>query len=363
MSGPPEIIRPRDWGRETPLPPLGLVPAGSFEPEAVKQLKQEEGVPVYLVFPLGSSREAGNLEDLLGLLRPLYGGLIDQVWIAYGGRRPEGLRRLSAVMPQVRVFPAARRLPPDQEQAPLGKGASMRAFLYNLIMSEGVKQSRAVVAFLDADIRPAYFEPRWVVDPVGAILWFRAAEAAKTVYQRPHGGRLNTMLRSLLALCPHAGVQALQKLAYLLSGEMAGTLKFWLRLPFKTGYGVEILTLLAFALNQLNLEPGTPDLEHLVQVYVGQMDHRHAPLTSTPRKRGLDQMAGTVFYTLMESLMAADLWRWQAPPIKEPRLSIPVPDGPDGEPLDWMEVPLADVTLPPLATLPEVQVHLTPGDF
>jgi hypothetical protein len=363
VSGPPEVIRPQDLGRGARLPALGLVPAGSFEPEAVKSLKQAEGAPVHLVFPLGSVREAGNLEDLLTVLRPLLGDIIDQVWIAYGGRRPEGLRRLSAALPQVRVFPAARRLPPDQEQFPLGKGAAMRAFLYHLVVTEGVTLPRAVVAFIDADIRPSYFDLRWVVDPVGAILWFQAVEAAKTVYQRPHGGRLNAMLRSLLALCPQAGIQALQKLVYLLSGEMAGTLKFWLRLPFKTGYGVEILTLLAFALNQLNLEPGTPDLEHLVQVYVGQMDHRHAPLTSTPRQRGLDQMAGTVFYTLMESLMAADLWRWQAPPIEEPRLSIPVPDGPGGEPLAWMEVPLADATLPPLATLPEVQARLTPGDF
>jgi hypothetical protein len=363
VSGPPEVIRPREHGRGARLPALGLIPTGSFELEAVKHLKQTEGVPVHLVFPLGSAREAGNLVDLLAVVRPLLGNIIDQVWIAYGGRRPEGLRRLRAALPQVRVFPAARRLPPDQQHSPLGKGAAMRAFLYHLVVTEEVTQPRAVVAFIDADIRPAYVNPRWVVDPVGAILWFQAVEAAKTVYQRPHGGRLNTMLRSLLALCPHAGVQALQKLAYLLSGEMAGTLKFWLRLPFKTGYGVEILTLLAFALNQLNLEPGTPDLEHLVQVYVGQMDHRHAPLTSTPRTRGLDQMAGTVFYTLMESLMAADLWRWQTPPIKEPRLSIPVPDGPNGEPLAWMEVPLADATLPPLATLPEVQARLTPGDF
>ncbi len=218
-----------------------------------------------------------------------------------------------------------------------------------------------LVEFIDADIRPPYFHPGWVVDPVGAILWWHAAEVAKIVYQRPRGGRLNTMLRSLLALCPHPGVQALQKLAYLLSGEMAGTLKFWSRLPFKTGYGVETKTLLAFALNQLGLSPGTPDLDHLVQVYVGQMDHRHAPLTSTPRKRGLDQMAGTVFHTLMESLMEVDLWRCQAPPLEPPRLSIPVPDGEGGEPLTWMEVPLADVTLPPLLTCPEVKALLSPG--
>jgi hypothetical protein len=238
----------------------------------------------------------------------------------------------------------------------------MRAFLYHLVVTEPVTHPRTIVAFIDADIRPPYFHPRWVVDPVGAILWFHTVEAAKIVYQRPHGGRLNTMLRSLLALCPHPGIQALQKLAYLLSGEMAGTLKFWSRLPFKTGFGVEILTLLSFALDQLGLAPGTPDLEHLVQVYVGQMDHHHAPLTSTPGKPGLDQMAGAVFHTLMETLIAADLLHWQMPPLQDPRLSIPMSDGAHGEPLAWMEASVADVTLPPLASCPEVQARLALGD-
>jgi hypothetical protein len=361
MSGAPVVIRPPEWDRRGRLPALGLLPAGSFDPEEISRLKQAEGVPVHLVFPLGSAREAGNLRALLLMLRPLVGGLIDQVWIAYGGERPEALRRLTDLFPEVKVFPAARLLPPDQLEAPPGKGASMRAFLYHLVVTENVIQPRTVVAFIDADIRPPYFNPRWVVDPVGAILWFQTVEAAKIVYHRPHGGRLNTMLRSLLALCPHAGVQALQKLAYLLSGEIAGTLNFWSRLPFKTGFGVETLTLLSFALDHLDLAPGTPDLEHLVQVYVGRMDHRHAPLTSTPRKRGLDQMAGTVFHTLMESLVAASLLRWQAPELAPPRLSIPVPDGESGEPLAWMEVPLGDVTLPPLVTVPEVRARLTPG--
>jgi hypothetical protein len=360
VTGPPQVIHPQNWERAARLPALGLIPPGSFDQDLVLRLKQAAGIAVHLVFPLGRAREAANLRDLLGMLQPLFPGLIDQVWIAFGGQRPEGLRRLAETFPQVRVFPAARRLPPDQQQTPLGKGASMRAFLYHLVMNEGVTDPRTVVAFIDADIRPAYFHPRWVVDPVGAILWFNTVEAAKIVYQRPFGGRLNAMLRSLVALCPHPGVQALQKLAYLLSGEMAGTLKFWTRLPFKTGYGVETLALLTFALDHLGLEPGTSDLSHLVQVYVGQMDHRHAPLTSTPRKPGLDQMAGTVFHTLMETLVAADLLRWQTPAPKEPRLTIPVPDGAAGEPLAWMQVPLADVTLPPLASGAEVRARLAP---
>jgi hypothetical protein len=355
VIGSPAIIRPQNRERATPIPALGLIPPGSFEVEKVERLKQAAGLPVHLVFPLGRAREAGNLVSLLRPLRPLFATLIDQVWIAFGGQRPEGLSRLTETFPKVRIFPAARLLPPDQQQAPLGKGASMRALLYHLVVNAGVTHPRTVVVFIDADIRPPYFHARWVLDPVGAILWFHTVEAAKIVYQRPHGGRLNAMLRSLLALCPHPGIQALQKLAYLLSGEMAGTLKFWSRLPFKSGYGVEILTLLSLALDHLGLVPGTPDLEHLVQVYVGQMDHHHAPLISTPRKPGLDQMAGTVFHTLMETLTEAGLLQWQTPPLPDPRLVIPVPDGANGEPLAWMEAPLADVTLAPLATCPEVQ--------
>jgi hypothetical protein len=361
VSGPPQVLRPQNWPRLAPLPLLGLIPAGSFDLKTVEHLKHEAGVPVHLVFPLGRTREAGNLHALLHLLQPLCSTFLDQVWVAFGGQRPAGLSRLTKTFPHVKIFPAARMRPPDQQQAPLGKGASMRAFLYHLVVHEGVTHPRAVVSFIDSDIRPPYFHPGWVVDPVGSIFWFHAAEAAKTVYHRPHGGRLNAMLRSLLALCPHSGVQALQKLAYLLSGEMTGTLKFWTSLPFKTGYGVETLTLLSFALDHLGLIPGTPDLEHLVQVYVGQMDHRHAPLTSTPRKPGLDQMAGAVFHTLMETLTAAGLLHWQESPVVAPRLSIPVPRGAKGESLTWMEAPLADITLPPLASLPEVQAHLASG--
>jgi hypothetical protein len=361
VIGSPEIIHLQNRERADPLPALGLIPPGSFALRTVELLKQEAGTPVHLVFPLGTTREAGNLQNLLWPVSQFCPALVDQVWIAFGGPSPEGLRRLTKTFPWVKIFPAATCQPPDQQQTPLGKGASMRAFLHYLVVHEGVTHPRAVVVFIDADIRPPYFQARWVLDPVGSILWFHTVEAAKIVYQRPHGGRLNAMLRSLLALCPHPGVQALQKLAYLLSGEMAGTLKFWTRLPFKTGYGVETLTLLSLALDRLGLVPGTPDLEHLVQVYVGQMDHRHAPLTSTPGKPGLDQMAGTVFHTLMEALMEAGLLQWQAPPLAKPRLAIPVPDGPNGEPLSWMDAPLGDATLPPLISCPEVQSRLVAG--
>ena len=360
MSPPPAVIQPDLWGREAVLPRLGLIPAGGLHLEEVLAFKTAEEIPVHLVFPVGNAREASNLRRLLAIVWPLHGQLLDRVWIAFGGQRLGGLANLAQEYPGLRVFQAREHLPPDQQEIPVGKGAAMRALLYHLIVQEEVCHPRAVVEFLDADIRPPYFSLRWIVDPVGALLRFHQVEAAKVVYHRPRGGRLNAMLRSLVALCPHPGVQALQQLAYLLSGEMAGTLHFWASLPFKSGYGVEILTLLSFALDHLGLSPGSPDLDHLVQVHIGQMDHRHAPLTSTARRRGLDQMAGQVFHTLMEVLLRERILFWGDSAGEAPTLNIPLPVAPGQASPDWLQVSIGDQSLPPLKTLMEVQRRLSP---
>jgi hypothetical protein len=136
---------------------------------------------------------------------------------------------------------------------------------------------------------------------------------------------------------------------------MAGTLKFWTALPFKTGYGVEILLLLSLALNQLRLSPEKSDLEKLIQVYVGQMDHRHAPLLSSDKRRGLDQMAGNVFHTCMEYLEQVGMLQWKSPSLPNPRLSIPLPPQGPNDSIVWLDAALEDETLPPLRTLPEIK--------
>lgn len=354
MTEPPQLIKPSVWPREAALPRLSLLPADGFNLDELLAIKQQEQVPVHIVFPVRSSREVNNLEQLLAILRPLCGRLIDQIWVAFGGRRLGQLNRITQADPYVRIFPARQLLPPDQREAPVGKGAVMRALLYHLVTRAGVTHPRAVIEFLDADIRPQYFHAGWVVGPVGAVLHYQQIEAAKVVYQRPRGGRLNTMFRSLLALCPHPAIQALQKLVYMLSGEMAGTLRYWTKQSFKSGYGVETLILLSFALDLLQLSPGTADLDHLVQVYVGQMDHRHSPLTSTPRRSGLDQMAGNVFHALMEALAKADI----GPCFPEnfaPNLSIPLHEQGKAERLGWLQVTLGDLSLPPLGACPEVR--------
>ena len=224
MTEPPKLIKPSEWPRNSA--PLGLLPAASFNLDELVAIKQREQAPVLVVFPVRSSRETENLQHLLTILQPLSGRFIDQIWIAFGGQRLGKLSRLTHAYPTVKIFPARRLLPPDQQEVPVGKGAVMRALLYHLVTQAGVTHPRTVIEFLDADIRPQYFHPGWVLGPVGAILWYQQVEAAKVVYQRPRGGRLNTMLRSLLAPLPSARHTGLAKTGLFAVGRDSRNLAF-----------------------------------------------------------------------------------------------------------------------------------------
>ncbi len=350
---PLTFLDPYHLGQGSPCPPLGLLGADAWRAADLVALKQHQARPVHVIFPVKDSSEAANVAKLAAILNPLVGTIIDAGWLACGASDPGDLALLPRQFPWLRVFLSRHLPPPDQTTCAWGKGAVMRAIIHYLVHSREITDPRAILQFFDADIRPAYFGAPWCLGPVGALLWFAGLEAAKVVYFRPRGGRLNTFVRSLLAALPHPGLQRLQELLYLLSGEMAATLTFWTAVPFKTGYGIEILILLALALDQLQLQPGRPDLAALAQVFVGQMDHRHAPLRSDRRRAGLDQMAATVFHTLWEVLVQAEVLTWKTPTPTGP-LHIPLPGGGTSRPVRWLSVPVGEETLPPLRTLPEI---------
>ncbi len=359
---PPVFLDPHIVGREGPFPALGLVKAEAFELRDIVTLKRAEPRPVQVVFPVKDASEAPNLARLLAILDPLAPLLIDGGWLAFGGEDPGELVSLTRLHPWLRLFRARHHLPPDQPEQAWGKGAVMRALLYYLAHSGEVTDPRSIIQFIDADIVPSYFSPQWLLGAVGTVFWFHTVEAAKVVYFRPRGGRLNAFLRSLLAIVPHAGIHSLQNLIYLLSGEMAATLKFWSSVPFKAGYGIEILILLSLALDQVQLSPGKCDLEQVAQVFVGKMDHRHAPLKSTKHQRGLDQMAGNVFHTVFDTLEQAGVLSWSEGGSAPPQLVIPTPGtGPAWHP-EWLQVPVGEFTLPPLKRRPEIAAALNLAD-
>ncbi|MBP1716533.1 MAG: hypothetical protein H6Q42_4736, partial [Deltaproteobacteria bacterium] len=110
-----------------------------------------------------------------------------------------------------------------------------------------------------------------------------------------------------ISVFDHPAINPLKNILYLLSGEIAGTLKFWLSVPFKQNFGIEMKILTSLALNKVGLRENSADLNHVLQVFIGEMDHKHSALRSTGKVKGLDAMAKEVFQTFLEDLSAEGL--------------------------------------------------------
>jgi glucosyl-3-phosphoglycerate synthase len=167
----------------------------------------------------------------------------------------------------------------------LGKGDAMWRVLPTL---EG-----RLVCFLDAD--SAFFEGHFATGLIGALVCEQGVALAKAFYERPlthgavnvpgGGGRVNHLLaRPALGLFyPElAGVR--QPLA----GEVAARRELLERLPFATGYGVEIAMLIdAWR---------TVGLDAIAQVDLGEHRNRSKPLAE------LTPMSATVLATIARRL-------------------------------------------------------------
>jgi len=131
---------------------------------------------------------------------------------------------------------------------------------------------RGLVAFVDADLRE--FSAHFVTGLLGPLLSDRSVEFVKGFYHRPlvgtsgvepdGGGRVTELVaRPLLNLFWPRLAGMIQPLA----GEYAGRRRTLERVPFVSGYGVEI----AMLIDLLDLV----GLDALAQVDLGQRLHRH----------------------------------------------------------------------------------------
>ncbi|PBC78299.1 glucosyl-3-phosphoglycerate synthase [Streptomyces sp. TLI_235] len=153
--------------------------------------------------------------------------------------------------------------------------------------------SGAVVCFVDADLRE--FDPAFVTGIVGPLLTDPGLQLVKAMYDRPletagavvpaGGGRVTELVaRPLINL----HWPQLAGFVQPLGGEYAARRSLLERLPFPTGYGVE-LGLLVDALE-------TVGLDALAQVDVGVRHHRHQD------GQALGRMAATIYRTALERL-------------------------------------------------------------
>ncbi|HEV2796480.1 MAG TPA: glucosyl-3-phosphoglycerate synthase [Nocardioides sp.] len=150
-----------------------------------------------------------------------------------------------------------------------------------------------IVVFVDADLRD--FDPGFAVGLIGPLLADPRTQFVKAIYDRPlqdgrtvlpaGGGRVTEILaRPLL----NAHYPELAGIVQPLAGEYAGRRTLLERLPFASGYGVEI-AMLVDVLHEVGLDA-------ISQVDLGRRSHRNSP------DDALGRMAGQVYLALLSRL-------------------------------------------------------------
>lgn len=348
------------YARGDRIPPLSLLKGQCFRLSQVQEIKEEEKIPVIVVLPVRGDEEMFTLERQIQILKPLAGRIIDEIWIALGGGQEGAKTAQMARKYGVALHYDAEHLMGDVEGAHSGKGLAMRAVLHHLCTRQGLHHPRAIIEFIDGDIAEGYFNPHWVIDPVGALLWFKQIEVAKIVYHRPWGGRLNAFVAPFISMFDHPAIHPLTRLVYFLSGEIAATLRFWLSVPFKQNFGIEMKLLTALAFNRVQFQKGTSDLDRVLQVYLGAMDHHHRPLRSTRERKALDAMAKEVFQTFLEQLHEEGLIQFDRGLRFSDRFRLAQVITESRENEKWetawqLDFHSAEKTFAPLKSLPEIQ--------
>jgi glucosyl-3-phosphoglycerate synthase len=236
-----------------------------YPTERVAAARRRRGLTVSVCLP---AREcAGTVGEIVRRLLVLQAvGAVDEV-VVVDAASPDGTAEV-ARRAGARVHQEAQLLP--QAGPVLGKGDAMWRALSVL--------SGDLICFLDADTED--FSAHFATGMLGPLLCERGVSFVKGHYRRPldpaagaaapdGGGRVNHLTaRPALALFyPElAGVR--QPLA----GETAGRRELLHRLPFTTGYGVEI-GLLIDAWRQVGLSA-------IAQVDLDEHRNRHQPLAA-----------------------------------------------------------------------------------
>jgi glucosyl-3-phosphoglycerate synthase len=268
-----------------------------FPPE---RIAAERGHTVSVCLPAKQCADTVGqiVERLLGLREA---GVLDEV-VVVDAASPDGTAARAAAAGAT-VYQEAELLP---HQGPvLGKGDALWRALSVL---EG-----EVVCFLDADTED--FPGHFATGLIGAVCCEPGVDFAKAFYRRPGpagepdgGGRVNRLMaRPLLA----EFFPALGWIRQPLAGEVAARRELLERLPFVTGYGLEMAMLIDVY--------GQAGLEAIVQVDLDEHRHRHQTLTA------LEPMARTVLATVARRLHSEGRLAREsssAPPERPPLASV-----------------------------------------
>lgn len=222
----------------------------------------KNGRTVSVVLP--ALNEEVTVGDVVASIRPLLGGLVDELVVMDSGSTDATARRAAAA--GARVVTREEAVPGIEPVA--GKG--------EVLWRSIAATSGDVIVFVDSDLIDP--DPMFVPKLVGPLLRDAGVQLVKAYYRRPlrigenrdegGGGRVTELVaRPLLsALKPGLG-----SIIQPLGGEYAGTRELLSSVPFAPGYGVEI-GLLIDTYDRCGIDA-------IAQVNLGVRKHRNRRLT------------------------------------------------------------------------------------
>ena len=240
------------------------VEATDFNNDDVQKSKGKK--KVYVIFSTFGEREANLIYDKITLLKNELGTVIDKIFLSH--RRAENRDELTeqkALLADenVEILICNSYDVPDMGNEK-GKGADMRRTLFHINdkYADG-KPEDIILVYLDADVVTEYFGPHFVLGLAGAVL--KGNDFAKASFWRGMGRVKKFVAQPLFSVIDHPDLNRLREFSYPLSGEVAGTLKFFNSVNFWQIYGVE---------TGINIDASLGKFK-IADVNLGSYDHEH----------------------------------------------------------------------------------------
>lgn len=234
----------------------------------VKVLKKKKGSrKIFVVFSTFGEREAELIYDKIRLLRSGLGDLIDKIFLSHRrkGAHPELTEQKARKADPSCEIIVCNDIAVSDMGPESGKGADMRRALYviNREHAEGAGTDDILIIFLDADVVKEHFGSHFVYALAGPLL--EGYDFSKASFWRKMGRVKKFVAQPLFSVIRYPELEHLADLAYPLSGEVGGTLKFFNAVHFWQIYGIE---------TGINIDASFGDFK-TADVNLGLYDHEH----------------------------------------------------------------------------------------
>ncbi|MCL1865399.1 MAG: hypothetical protein FWF73_06265 [Spirochaetes bacterium] len=230
-------------------------------------LRLKKDKKVLAVFSTFGEREADLIKEKICVLKRLPDGVIDKIIVNHrriSETSDKTEKVISELYDDVDVIVSNCVSVPDMNNEN-GKGADMRRTLYRINMEylKGMSAEDVLIVFLDADVLPEFFGEHFVICLAGGVL--KGADYAKAGFWRDMGRVKKYVAQPLFSVIDHPALKTLTEFSYPLSGECAGTLRFFNSVRFWQMYGVETGMLIDASMGEYSL----------ADINLGLYDHEH----------------------------------------------------------------------------------------